>query len=121
MPFDKFFDPPTVVSDEPELGDRLVGGPYVFDAQSVLAINVALTTGRPLLVQGPPGSGKSSLARAVARVLGWRFYEHEVVANGSAAEIVYRFNERRRRLDADVGRVRDDFFYIEPGVLWWAF
>ncbi|MEU7578920.1 MoxR family ATPase [Streptomyces sp. NPDC041068] len=38
--------------------------------QSVQLVNAALYLRRPLLVTGPPGSGKSSLAYAVARELG---------------------------------------------------
>jgi energy-coupling factor transporter ATP-binding protein EcfA2 len=64
------------------------GTPYVFSAELVLAINVALTTGRPLLVQGPPGSGKSSIAAAVARVLGWPYYEGEFAVDPAEPGVV---------------------------------
>ena len=42
--------------------------PYVFNDDIVIAVDVALATGRPLLVSGLPGSGKSRLADAVAAV-----------------------------------------------------
>ena len=48
------------------------GGQYVFTDELVLAVNTALAVRRPLLVRGPPGSGKSALGRAIAVQLGWR-------------------------------------------------
>jgi hypothetical protein len=53
----------------------LKGIDYVFSDELVLAVNTALAANRPLLVRGPPGSGKSSLGRGVAFVLGRRYYE----------------------------------------------
>jgi MoxR-like ATPase len=40
---------------------------HVLDRTSQLAINAALAAGRPLLVRGEPGVGKSQLALAAAR------------------------------------------------------
>ena len=62
------------------LGDRSPSTalPYVYDERITLAVNTALAAGRPLLVRGHPGTGKSSLARSVADKLGWRFYAHTV-------------------------------------------
>src|ERR1051325_4862423 len=43
---------------------------HVLDRPSQLAINAALATGRPLLVRGELGVGKSQLALAAAQALG---------------------------------------------------
>ena len=43
---------------------------HIIDEDSILAVNAALATGRPLLVRGEPGTGKSQLARAAAKRLG---------------------------------------------------
>jgi MoxR-like ATPase len=37
---------------------------HVFDERSLRAVHTALASGRPLLLRGEPGSGKSQLARA---------------------------------------------------------
>ncbi|NBE55642.1 MoxR family ATPase [Streptomyces boluensis] len=56
--------------------------------QAVQLVNAALYLRRPLLVTGPPGSGKSSLAYAVARelrlgpVLRWNITSRSVLADG---------------------------------------
>jgi MoxR-like ATPase len=109
------FDPSKTVHD------NATGETYVFDAETVLAIEIALTAGRPLLVLGPPGSGKSSLAAESARVLGWRYYEHRLSASSSLPELLYTFDMTRRGLDVQRGRLGDDFDYLNPGILWWAF
>src|SRR5437879_3622590 len=72
--------------------DRRDGRVYVTDAPIKLALKVALATGRPLLLRGDPGSGKSSLAAYVARNLGWRYYEHVVTARTDATDLLWTFD-----------------------------
>jgi MoxR-like ATPase len=72
MTYTKTFDPTKDRLDTPgkheaALGDRRDGSVYVYAPEIILAVNVALAVGRPLLISGPPGSGKSSLAANVAR------------------------------------------------------
>ena len=58
---------------EHESPDHHDGRVYVFDRGQKLAVEVALVTGRPLLLRGRPGTGKSSFAAFIARNLGWRY------------------------------------------------
>lgn len=102
-------------------GDRRDGSVYVYDEEIVLAVNVALATSRPLLIRGPSGSGKSSLARNVARFLGWRYYEDVISSRTQARDLLWRFDTLRRLNDAQAQRLKKDVYYVEPGVLWWAF
>ncbi|NNB99117.1 AAA domain-containing protein [Corallococcus exiguus] len=89
----------------------------------VLAVNAAIVTRRPLLVYGPPGSGKSSLAGFVAEVLGWRYYEHVITSRTQALDLLWGFDAIRRLSDAQAktGSLPANHDYVEPGVLWWAF
>jgi MoxR-like ATPase len=106
--------------------DRRDGAVYVLDDQLRLAVDVALATGRPLLLRGEPGSGKSSLAAFLARNLNWRYYEHVVSSRTTAADLLWSFDSMRRLADASTpGRASgpaglDDASYLEPGVMWWA-
>ena len=106
--------------------DRRDGSVYRCPPALHLALDVALATGRPLLVRGEPGTGKSSFAAFVARNLGWRYYEHAVTSSTEARDLLWRFDAVRRLADAQAraalgGTPLNDNDYIEPGPLWWAF
>jgi MoxR-like ATPase len=103
------------------VGDPRDGSVYVYDDPIVLAVNVALAIGRPLLVSGPPGSGKSSLAASVARWLNWRYYEETVTARTQARDLQWRYDAVARLGDAQAKEPKPTVEYVEPGVLWWAF
>jgi MoxR-like ATPase len=105
--------------------DRRDGAVYVYEPRLKLAVDVALATGRPLLIEGEPGSGKSSLAAYAARNLGWRYYEHVVSSRTRASDVLWRFDSVRRLADSQAratgGAPLNDYDYVEPGVLWWVF
>lgn len=100
------------------------GRVYVSNAAIDLAIEVALATGRPLLLRGEPGSGKSSLAAWIAAQRGWRYYEHVVTSRTLAQHFLWSFDHVRRLADAQAAAYRgtpvNDHDYVTPGVLWWA-
>jgi MoxR-like ATPase len=104
---------------------------HVFDERSAQAIRSALATGRPLLVRGDPGTGKSQLARAAAKVLGRNFLSFVVDAHTEVQDLWYRFDAVSRLGHAQVLSVTgagknieeelDPQHYLSPGILWWAF
>lgn len=95
---------------------------YLFhDSRIANAVNVAMAAHRPLLVTGLPGSGKSSLARAVALQKNWTYVEHVVTSRTELADLTAGFDAVRRLADAQLHRLLPDWAYVEPGVLWWAF
>ncbi len=104
-------------------GDRRDGQVYVYNDKIELAVNVAIATSRPLLVRGPSGSGKSSLALNVALKLGWRYYEHVISSVTEARDLLWRFDSVRQLADATTTNAKEypPNRYLEPGPLWWAF
>jgi MoxR-like ATPase len=124
MSYTKVFDPallPDPVRPAPPMADRAPDA-YVYDEELVLAVNVALVTGRPLLLRGRPGTGKSSLARAVALELGRRFYPRTISSRTQARDLLWTVDDVARLSDATGGGVaRPRSAYVRPGVLWWAF
>lgn len=89
---------------------------------TVLAVKVALATGRPLLLTGAPGAGKSSLAAFVARVMNWNYFEQVITSRTSAQDLMWSFDAVRRLRDAQARmEVEELTSYVEPRVLWWAF
>ncbi|WP_290891398.1 MoxR family ATPase [Arenimonas sp.] len=101
-------------------GDLRDGSIYLLDEPLRLAMQVAVATGRPLLLTGDPGSGKSSLAAWLAERLGWRYYERVITGRTEAADLLYQFDTVRKLGDAAGKPSLDDRRYVEPGVLWWA-
>lgn len=86
------------------------------------ALRLAYAAGRPLLVQGEPGTGKTQLARAAAEWLGWRLHAETIHPRFEPHELRYRFDAVRRLADAQAGAKRlDRHRYWRPGVLWRAF
>jgi MoxR-like ATPase len=130
MSYKKLFDPPleALFGDPGERGpgDRRDGRVYVYDDRTILAVNVALATDRPLLICGPAGSGKSSLAPAVvewARASGknWRLLDKPITARAEARDLLWTFDSVRRLRDAQANELQEPARYVEPGVLWKAF
>ncbi|MFB6838367.1 AAA family ATPase [Streptomyces sp. NPDC056361] len=123
--YDKEFDPARGGGDGTrELVSRYASDDevYVFDDENVvLAVNVALKTGRPLLLFGPPGSGKSSLAPNVARVLDWDFHPLVVTARTEPEDLLWRFDALRRLNDAQAKKIGPIGTYYAHGPLWRAF
>jgi MoxR-like ATPase len=108
-------------------GDRRDGRVYLYNPDVRTAIGVAQAIGRPLLLRGPAGSGKSSLAPFVARQLRRRFYWITITARTEARDLMWQFDALKRLNDAQIQadeerqRVSQLQSYLEPGVLWWAF
>lgn len=96
---------------------------HVIDKNSILAVECALRTQRPLLIKGEPGIGKSQLAQAVAKKLGWAFIPEVITAHSESQDLLWRFDAVGRLGAAQAGdeeRKRPDKF-LSPGPLWWAF
>ena len=83
--------------------DRRDGRVYLMPEKLESAVEVALATGRPLLLRGEPGTGKSSLAAYVARKRRWRYFEHVVTSQTQARDLLWTFDGVRRLADAQTG------------------
>ncbi|MEJ1161689.1 AAA family ATPase [Prosthecomicrobium sp. N25] len=96
---------------------------YVATEDLRIAVNAAITLERPLLVKGEPGTGKTVLAREVARALGLPLIEWHVKSTTKAQQGLYEYDAVSRLRDSQLGdeRVRDIRNYIRRGKLWEAF
>jgi MoxR-like ATPase len=88
-----------------------------------MAVNAAVTLGRPLLIKGEPGTGKTQLALEVATSLGRPIFEWHVKSTSKAQQGLYEYDAVSRLRDSQLGeaRVADIRNYIVRGKLWEAF
>ncbi len=96
---------------------------YVATDDLNLAVNAAITLGRPLLIKGEPGTGKTMLAEEVAKSLGMPLYQWHVKSTTKANQGLYEYDAVSRLRDSQLGdeRVHDIGNYIIKGKMWEAF
>ncbi|TRU28797.1 MAG: AAA family ATPase [Microcystis aeruginosa Ma_QC_B_20070730_S2] len=92
---------------------------FVADEKAVELVNAALCLRRPLLIEGNPGAGKTSLAYAVARELGLPGpYRWSIVSRTTLKEGLYAYDAIGRLQEASLQRqkVGEDGKYEEPDI-----
>ena len=103
---------------------RFVGtAQYVATDDLMMAVNAAVILGRPLLIKGEPGTGKTQLALEVASALERPLYEWHIKSTSKAQQGLYDYDAVSRLRDSQLGdeRVNDIRNYIVKGRLWEAF
>ncbi len=96
---------------------------YIATDDLKMAVNAAVILGRPLLIKGEPGTGKTQLAIEVARSLERPLFEWHIKSTSKAQQGLYDYDAVSRLRDSQLGRegVRDIGNYIVKGRLWEAF
>lgn len=86
-------------------------------------VNVAIALGRPLLIKGEPGTGKTVLARSIAEGLGMKLLIWNIKSTTKAQEGLYVYDTVQRLYDSQFGDrdVSDIKQYIKLGKLGEAF
>ena len=88
---------------DPVLAEKFQNAKFQVNEQEIDAVNTAIYLRRPLLVTGPPGTGKSTLAYAIAHelklgeVLEWR-----VTTRSTLQEALYRYDAIGRLQEANL-------------------
>ena len=96
---------------------------YIIDDDLMLTINIAIKMNKPLLVKGEPGTGKTSLAEAVAQALGKKLIVWSIKSTTKAQDGLYQYDVVRRLYDSELGNegVDDVKRYIKLGRIGEAF
>jgi MoxR-like ATPase len=100
--------------------------PYSASEELKRAVNLAIFLGRPLLLEGEAGCGKTRLACAVAYELELPFFPWQIRSTSKAQDGLYLYDSLRRLHDVQLGErsERDPgkaALYCEPGPLGEAF
>ncbi|GAA3896083.1 MoxR family ATPase [Streptomyces gulbargensis] len=87
-----------------DAAERLAATGYLASPAVATAVFLADRLGKPLLVEGPAGVGKTELAKAVARVTGARLVRLQCYEGVDESRALYEWNHAKQLLRITAGR-----------------
>jgi MoxR-like ATPase len=105
-----------------EVTERLAAVGYLTDAPIATVVHLADALGKPLLIEGPAGVGKTELAKSVATALGIPLVRLQCYEGVDEAKVLYEWNYKKQllRIQADQGSAWDELsedIFSEPFLL----
>ena len=96
---------------------------YIAGEDLLQVVRIAIALGKPLVIKGEPGTGKTELARAVAEALGRELITWNIKSTTKAQDGLYVYDVVQRLYDSQFGTagVDDIARYIKLGKLGEAF
>lgn len=90
----------------PDVVERLRGQGYLSDESIATVVYLSERLGKPVLVEGPAGTGKTELSKAVAGALGARMIRLQCYEGVDEAKALYEWNYKKQllRIQAEQGR-----------------
>ncbi len=86
---------------------RLAAGGYLADEAIASVVHLADRLAKPVLVEGPAGTGKTELAKSVARVTGSRLVRLQCYEGLDESKALYEWNYRKQLLRIQAQQVLD--------------
>jgi MoxR-like ATPase len=90
-----------------DLADKLLASKYIIDDTILAALYLAAKMHRPVLIEGPPGCGKTELAYAVARSAETNVERLQCYVGINEDAAIGKFDETLQRLFLEARRSRD--------------
>jgi MoxR-like ATPase len=88
--------------------DWLLAHDYIADLQLATAVFLSLRLGRPLFLEGEPGTGKTELARVLATALGAELIRLQCYEGLDSAAAAYEWNYAQQMLAIRLGEATGD-------------
>ena len=92
------------------LQERLAGVGYIASDPLSMGLHLALSLGRPLLLEGPAGVGKTEIAKALASIEATRLIRLQCYEGLDAAQAIYEWNYQRQLIAIRAGAAEADVF-----------
>lgn len=96
--------------DIEQLKQKVAEAHYVYDDQLITTLYVAITLGRPLLIEGAAGVGKTEIAKVAAAALGRELVRMQCYEGLDESRTIYEWNYQKQLLSIQVnmGKTDDD-------------
>ena len=98
-----------------EVAERLTAAGYLPDREVATTVFLADRLGRPLLVEGPAGVGKTELAKAVAAATGAGLVRLQCYEGLDESRALYEWNYRKQLLRIQAGQADRGSQVDQPG------
>ncbi|HMK54282.1 MAG TPA: MoxR family ATPase [Methanobacteriaceae archaeon] len=104
------------------LSSQLIKERYLPDDNLTITLFLSLKLKKPILVEGPPGTGKTELAKATSRALNREFYRVQCYEGITFEQIVGEWNYQKQLLQLEMSRqnaseediFKEEFFIKRP-------
>lgn len=107
-----------------DLKTALAGEGYIASDDLAVALQLALSLGRPLLLEGAAGVGKTEIARTLAQVQDTRLIRLQCYEGLDASQAIYEWNYQRQLLtiraaaeDGETGKAVEDRIFSRDFLL----
>jgi MoxR-like ATPase len=95
---------------------------YVPDDNIVIVVFLALSLKKPILIEGPPGTGKTELSKAISKAFERDFFRIQCYEGITFEQIVGEWNYQKQLLSLEMSKIkkteedvfREDFFIKRP-------
>jgi MoxR-like ATPase len=89
---------------------------YLADQATVTVAYLAARLGKPLLIEGPAGTGKTDLARAIAEGTGTRLVRLQCYEGLDETKVLYEWNYRKQLLRLQADRQAGEWERLEEDI-----
>jgi MoxR-like ATPase len=99
-----------------ETKEALAGAGYLADEPAALVSFLAQRLGKPVLVEGPAGVGKTELAKALSRATGRELIRLQCYEGLDEAKALYEWNYRKQLLRIQAGGAQGDWEEVHDDI-----
>ena len=78
---------------------------YIFDEELLITLHVALKLGKPLLIEGAAGVGKTEIAKVLAAINGVELIRLQCYSGLDESKALYEWNYQKQLLSIQIGSV----------------